>query len=292
MSKVKARNLLAMPYTDVRDKMRQPGGDIVLVPLGSTEKHGAHIPLGCDSYITIRVTELAAEMADVMHTPLLPFGYSPHHMGRPNEGCGTITLAAETYRRVLHDIARSLIYHGFNKIIYVSHHGSNTKPIDEILRALRYDTGAFIAYYKTPTEREVSVLEGLLEGPPEETPGWHAGELETAAMMALVPDSVFMERAVQDRAHAPRWMGPAFSKTDGTGTVIFQGSENITIPMEHHEYSDTATIGNPFRATAEKGHKILQRMAEHLAAFVEEVKKFDIADVKRREWSRSYYMTD
>ncbi|WP_172958827.1 creatininase family protein [Thermus scotoductus] len=281
------RNLLEMPYVDVAERLRE-GCDLVLVPVGSTEKHGPHIPLGTDSFITYHVTQKAAEMADVLHTPLMPFGYSPHHMGLPGEGTGSVTLAAETYRRVLHDIARSLIYHGFRKIIFVSHHGSNTKPIDEILRALRYTTGAFLAFYKTPTEREIELLKGILEGPPEETPGWHSGELETSAMMALVPDSVFMDRAREGRAHAPAWMGPAFSKKDGTGTVIFQGSENIWVPMEHHEYADWATIGNPFRATAEKGHKILEKMAEHLAAFVEEAKKFPVElktmDFPERAW--------
>lgn len=267
-------NLLEMPFIDVQRRIKEEGNDLVLVPLGSTEKHGAHIPLGCDSYITLRVTEIAAERVDVLHTPLLPFGYSPHHMGRVDEGCGTITLSAETYRRVLYDITNSLIYHGINKIVFVSHHGSNSKPVDEILRRLRYTTGAFIAYYKTPTEREIGVLKGILTGPPEETPGWHAGELETATMMALVPDSVFMDRAVNDRAHAPEWMGSAFSKIDGTAHVKFRGSENITVPMEHHEYSDSATIGNPFRASPEQGHRIIEAQAEHLAAFVLEAKRF------------------
>jgi len=110
-------NLMEMPFIDVQRRIKEEGNDLVLVPLGSTEKHGAHIPLGCDSYITIRVTEIAAERADVLHTPLLPFGYSPHHMGRVDEGCGTVTLSAETYRRVLHDITNSLIFPGINKVI-------------------------------------------------------------------------------------------------------------------------------------------------------------------------------
>ena len=62
-----------------------------------------------------------------------------------------------------------------------------------------------------------------------------------------------MDRAKADRAHAPKWMGPNFSKKDGTNTVMFQGSENIFVPMLHHEYSDTATIGNPLRSSVEQG---------------------------------------
>ncbi len=283
------RNLLSLSFAEVAERLREPGQDLVLLPLGSTEKHGAHIPLGTDSYITMAAVVQAAEMADCLYAPLMPFGYSPHHMGRLHEGAGTITLQAETYRRVMHDVALSLIFHGFNRIIFVSHHGSNTKPIDEVLRYLRYRTGAFIAFYKTPTEREVQVLEGVLENPPEETPGWHSSELETSCVMAVHPALVSMERAVSDRPHAPRWMGPAFSKIDGTGTVKFQGSENIWVPMEHHEYSDTAVIGNPFRANPEKGEEIFRRMARHLADFVIEARAFPV-EVTARDYPERAYM--
>lgn len=282
------RNLLALSFAEVAERLKEPGQDVVLVPLGSTEKHGAHIPLGTDSYITMTAVVMAAEFADCLYAPLVPFGYSPHHVGRPNEGAGTITLQAETYRRIMHDIALSLIFHGFNRVIFVSHHGSNTKPIDEVLRYLRYRTAGVFAFYKTPTEREVNVLRGVLENPPEETPGWHSSELETSCIMAVHPGLVDMHRAVSDRAHAPRWMGPAFSKIDGTGTVNFQGSENIWVPMEHHEYSDTAVIGNPFRATAEKGEEIFRRMAQHLADFVQEVRKFPVEITARDYPERAY----
>lgn len=281
-------NLLTMSFKEVEQRLKEPGQDVVLVPMGSTEKHGAHIPLGTDSYVTMEVVRRTAETADIMYSPLMPFGYSPHHMGRHLEGAGTITLLAETYRRVMHDVARSLIYHGFKKIIFISHHGSNTKPIDEIMRALRYHTGAFISFYKTPTEREAVVVQDLFDNPPEETPGWHSSELETACLMATAEGLVNMDLAVEDRAHAPAYMGEAFSKIDGTGTVKFQGSENIWVPMEHHEYSDTAVIGNPFRATKEKGLAMFDRMAKHLADYVNEVRKFAVeikeSDFPDRAW--------
>lgn len=275
-------NLLECAYVDAQEWFKET--DTVMVPVGSCEKHGAHVPLGTDSFTTINVTERAAKLANVPYTPLMPFGYSPHHMGREGEGSGTVTLSANTYRAMLKDIARSLIFHGANKIIFVTHHGSNTKPIDELLRQIRLQTGAFAAFYKTPTERECEVVKGILEGPPEETPGWHAGEMETAQMMAHDMSLVDMSRAVNDRAHAPRWMGPNFSKKDGTITVQFRGSENIYVPMEHHEYSDHATIGNPFRGTPEKGIALFEKEAEHLAAFIEEVKKFPF-EVKNREFN-------
>lgn len=159
---MKSYNLLECSYVDAQEWFKET--DTVMVPVGSCEKHGAHVPLGTDSFTTISVTERAAKIANVPYTPLLPFGYSAHHMGRVGEGCGTVTLSAETFRRVLYDIARSLIYHGANKIVFVTHHGSNTKPIDELLRKLRYQTGAFVAFYKTPTERECEVVKGIKIG--------------------------------------------------------------------------------------------------------------------------------
>lgn len=269
-------NLLALSYAEVAERLSENGQDTVLVALGSTEKHGGHIPLGTDSYVTMEVVTRAAEAADVLYAPLVPFGYSPHHMGHHLEGAGTITLRAETYRRIMSDIARSLLYHGFTKIVFVSHHGSNTKPIDEVMRQLRYETGAYISYYKTPTERDAVVVQDLFDNPPEETPGWHSSELETSALMATDENLVHMERAVQDRAHAPAYMGDEFSKIDGTATVKFRGSENIWVPMEHHEYSDTAVIGNPFRSSRDKGLAMLERMAEHLTAYINEVRNFKV----------------
>ena len=226
-----------------------------MIPMGSTEKHGAHCPLGTDSFTTMGVVEAAAPIAKTCYTPLIPVGYSPHHMGEVKQGTGTMTLSGDTYRAVVYDLAMSMIYHGFNKIVFVSHHGSNSKVIDDVLRRIRYETGCFVCWYKTPTERAYSLVGDIFEGPPEETPGWHAGEVETSTAWAYNPDSVDMSKAKPDRTHAPRWMGEAFSKHDGSGMVTFMGAENIWVPMEHHEYSDTATIGNPLRASKEKGEK-------------------------------------
>lgn len=279
MAKRKTFYLHDMSYLDVADYLK--ACDVVMVPMGSLERHGAHIPLGCDALTTWGVVIRAADMARVLYTPIIPYGYSPHHMHLIGEGTGTITLSGETYRRVVYDIAKSLIYHGFNKVVFVTHHGSNSKVVDEILRKVRYESGAFTCWYKTPTEREYNALKGIIEGPPEETPGWHSGEIETATCLAYDETLVDMSLAKQDRTHAPKWMGPAFSKKDGSGMVEFKETEQAWVPMEHHEYSDTSTIGNPFRGSKEKGMRYFEFSAKHLSAFLEEVKKFPIKPTNR-----------
>jgi len=267
-------NIAEKSFDEVAEQLKKT--DVIMIPMGSNEKHGAHVVLGTDTFTTMGVVKVAAELAQVMYTPIIPVGYSPHHMGEVNSGSGTMTLSGNTYRAVVYDLAMSMIYHGFNKIVFVSHHGSNSKVIDEVLRKIRYETGCFVCWYKTPTERNYSIVGGIMEGPPEETPGWHAGELETSTVWAWDETLIDMDKAKQDRTHAPRYMGPKFSKKDGSGDVSFMGSENIWVPMEHHEYSDTATIGNPFRGSKEKGQKYFEMAGKALAAFLEEVKKWDI----------------
>ena len=87
--------------------------------------------------------------------------------------------------------------------MFVNGHGSNTKVLDPLLRRIKYETGAFVALYKPYAERYIGLLDDLLENPPEETPGWHASELETSQVMAHNPALVNMDRAAPDRAQVP-----------------------------------------------------------------------------------------
>ena len=252
--------------------------DIVLVPIGSLEQHGPHLPLGTDTITAHEVARRAAEIADVPYTPPLWAGYSPQHLRDPESATGSITLRPETLNAVLYEIARSLIHHGWNKLIFVNGHGSNVKVIDPVLRRIRYETGAMVALYKPYAERYMGMLKGLLENPPEETPGWHASELETSQVMAHNPDLVRMDRAVDTRAHAPAWLPESFRKVDGAPDVEFQGYQYFTFPMDHGEFTETGVIGNPFRATAAKGEQALDGFARHLVDAIDAFRplKFEI----------------
>lgn len=286
MAKQKPYNLAETSWVEAQEWLKET--DIILVPFGSNERHGPHIPLGTDSFHTLEVTVRAAKKANVPYAPMIPYGYSPHHMYKLGQGAGTITLRARTIQAIIYDVAKSLIFHGFNKIIFVSGHGSYNQICEPVLRHIKYETGAFVSWYKPFTEREIGPLKGILENPPEETPAWHSSEMETSQLMRIRPDLVKMDRAVKELAHAPKWLGPKFKKTDGVRTVQFEGAENIILPMEHYEYSDTAVIGNPFRASAEKGEKILEAQANHLSDFVEEIRKIEFKvenrDFPNRAW--------
>jgi creatinine amidohydrolase len=271
--------LADLTYPDIQAYLKR--SDLILIPMASTEQHGPHLPLSTDTTTAYEVSKRAAEQADVLYTPTVWTGYSPQHMRGPGQGMGTITIRAETLNNLLYDIARSLIHHGFNKLVFVNGHGSNVKVIDPLLRKIRYDTGALVAFYKPYAERYMGLVKDLMENPPEETPGWHSSELETSQMLAHNAKLVRMERAAQTETHIPRWLPDSFSKADGAPDVQFKGYQYFQFPMDHDEFTETGVIGNPMRATAEKGEQAFSRYAAHLVEALAELRKVDVQVVNR-----------
>ena len=208
----------------------QERSDIILVPIGSCEQHGAHLPIGTDTITALEVSRRAAAKADVPYTAPFWAGYSPQHMRETESSVGTITLRAETLNAVLYDILRSLIHHGWNKLILVNGHGSNVKVLDPLLRRIKYETGALVALYKPYAERYIGILEGLLENPPEETPGWHASELETSQVMAHDARMVRMDRAADDRAQAPSWLPKSLPEVRRRARRAVRGLPVLHVP--------------------------------------------------------------
>ncbi|MEO8609951.1 MAG: creatininase family protein [Chloroflexota bacterium] len=271
-----------LSYVDVQEYLKH--SDTILIPKASLEQHGPHLPLYCDTITATEVATRAGEEAGIMYTPTLWLGYSPQHMRAPGFGAGTMTLRADTYLNVLYDMGRSLIHHGFNRLIFVNGHGSNVKVVDPVLRRLRYETGALIGYYKPYAERYIGMLKDVLEGPVEETPGWHAGELETSQCLAHNPKLVRMDRAKTDKAHSPTWLGKAWEKKDGMPDAEFQGYQYFNFPFDHEEFTDSGVMGVPERGTAEKGEIAFQRFSQHLIDAVEELEKVELT-IKNRDFT-------
>jgi creatinine amidohydrolase len=281
-SQFRSWNHAYLSYVDIQEYLKTK--DTILVPMASTEQHGPHLPLYTDTITAVEISERVSEAIGVLHTPPIWAGYSPQHMYGAGQGRGTITLRSQTLLNLMHDVARSLIHHGFNRIIFINGHGSNVKVVDPVLRKLRYDTGAMISFVKPYMERYTGILEGLMENPPEETPGWHSSELETSQDLAWDPNLVRMERAVDTRAHIPEFLPTSFSKNDGMPDVDFEGFQYFSFPMDHHEFVENGVIGNPLRATAEKGEEAFRRLSEHVARGVLELEKVPVT-VHHREFS-------
>ena len=295
----KIYNLFRCTYIEVREWLKET--DVVIIPLGSTEQHGEHCPVCTDSIATEIPCQLAAEIANVPYIQSIPIGYSPQHLHPAGIGSGTITFSSTTYQNMIYEIGRCLIHNGFNKLIYATGHTSNMKAIDPAMRALRYETNAFVCCVRNDAEAapELYKEEGIHECPPEECPGWHGSEIEASECLYFEQlygkKIVHIERATKDYTHAPKWatdVSKKFTKKDGSPYLTMNGKNIAWVPMEHQEYSDKGLIGcpgNPFAATAEKGKKMLYAKAKLMAEFIEEVKKFNLGEVKNREyWNRTY----
>src|SRR5215472_17224219 len=112
-------------------------GTVTVIPTGSTEQHGKHLPVEVDSRlvseVAARSAEIAGEQIDVVLAPLVAYGASHHHI----EFAGTMSLSLPTYIQVLNELAESLIVNRFSHILFLNGHGGNTDPIHIAVRMVR-----------------------------------------------------------------------------------------------------------------------------------------------------------
>ena len=166
------------------------GGGIVMVPIGSTEQHGLHLPIDTDCHTAEYVARRAArlvEEAPVLVTPTLAYGISPHHMAFP----GTITLRLETLTRLLGDVCECIVAHGFERILFLNGHGGNADALGAITLELRHRLDRQIRAI-TWFDLVHPTMDALREGPGNEI--GHSGELETSAMLYLDAEAVRVDR--------------------------------------------------------------------------------------------------
>ena len=166
-------------------------GAVVIVPIGSTEQHGRHLPVSTDCRTVDAVSRrLAESLTDVpiLVAPLLPIGVSPHHM---MYGPGTISLGVNTVVRMVGDICESLIAQGFERILFLSGHGGNRNTLqaaaNEIKHRRRRQIEALCWWDLCP-----EIWDQVREGP--DVTISHSGEIETSAMMAVAPETVRTDR--------------------------------------------------------------------------------------------------
>src|SRR5215212_143812 len=167
---------------------RRAPGALVVLPVGATEQHGPHLPLGTDFLIVEHVTRAAAHEArasvDVLVAPTFQTGSSHHHLPFG----ATISLSTERYYGALRDMTESLIQSGFRHIFIVNGHGGNHELIQLVVRdvALSHPCNLAAASYwdlaREPLAAGASDLRERLPG--------HAGVFETSLIMALRPELV------------------------------------------------------------------------------------------------------
>jgi len=152
---------------------------VALVPVGSTEQHGPHLPLGTDFLTAHALAESAARHTGAICTPVVPIGVSAHH----RQFWGTLWVSPQTFRQYMQEVATSLEYHGIRRMIFVNGHGGNLSSLQEISRSLRAEK-LYSFVYQWWTDPSVIELQSRFF----KSKGTHAGAMETAMVLAIRPD--------------------------------------------------------------------------------------------------------
>ena len=223
---------------------------VVILPLGALEQHGPHLPVEVDSmlgeHVAIRTARLMQKAGvPVAVLPMLWTGVSEHHMSFG----GTITLDLATYCAVVEGICRSVLRHGFRRIVLLNAHGGNENALRCITDDLTPKLGIPIVeftYWYAASEAIAGILttqSGLL----------HACEAETSMMMAVRPELVAEDRIPLAKANRT----PDVADIVGGGVYRWRTLAAMCA---------SGVIGNPEAATPEKGRQLFDAVAAVLAS--------------------------
>ena len=228
---------------------------VAILPLGSTEQHGPHLPLDVDTRITAAMCEAAArEVADevgVVIAPPLSVGISEHHMGF----AGSLTLSPETFTAAVYEIGASLVRQGFDRLVLVNGHAGNAGAMQLVASRLRLEAGARLVVFL----HEWSLAREAFRGVRESGPGGaaHACEYETSVYLHLRPEGVRMERAVAEASAA---------EVDGGLVDLFLGGPyGVALGAD---FSRSGVLGDPTLATPEKGRVCFEAAVANLASLL------------------------
>jgi len=235
------------------------GKRVAVLPVGTVEQHGPHLPLVTDVLTATEMSRRAVERIpeEAILLPSVYYAFNEHHLDFP----GTIAVEGPTFINYVTDIGRSLAHHGFRKILLVNGHGSNVPFLDVAARNITNHTEAICAmapwWNLVPKELFAELRESAWPGGMA-----HGCELETSVLLYLRGDLVQFDKAQPDfpiqRSEFFYWDLQAASP------VFFQEFFS--------RYSMTGTLGDPTKATAEKGRRFVEAVVERLVALIRDLR--------------------
>jgi creatinine amidohydrolase len=247
-----------LTWPEMREAIaRQP---VVLLPFGTVEDHGPHLPINTDNVIVEAICLEAARRApeDVLAMPVVAYGLDEHHMDFP----GTVSVDVHTLIAYVADVAISVARHGFTHVLIVNGHGSNAPIADLAARRVVLETGIICGAMSPNAAIDPTLAEPVFSEMRRSAPGGvaHAGEYETAMMLHLRPDLVQMDQAVRESGQIKlehfNWDHPEPS------ILAWQDWWS--------RMSESGVCGDPTVATAEFGRALFETTVENLRRFVRE----------------------
>ncbi len=217
----------------------------IILPFGSTEEHGYHLPLSTDCLVAYEIAKRVAEKNNVLVAP--PICYGVCRMGR--DFPGTITIGIDTLRGLVRDIVTSLYDQGFRSIIMLSGHlgGAHIVGIEIEAQKIKREYDEI----KIAVIRFDRILKKLPDGVIEDDFFGHAGEIETSLMLALAPNFVRTEKRTSEIPSFP---------------------EHVVI-SDPRKFMSSGIIGDATKASIEKGNKILVVLIQGIVEIIEKIDK-------------------
>ena len=221
-----------------------------VLPIGSIEQHGPHLPNGTDTMAAELIARGLADLMDAVYVPFSPYGVTPIHAGHP----GTVSLRRETFEALLTDVCSELIAAGVDTVVLVNWHEGNIASMNAVATELQ-DRHAvvFVAAHACYTAQRIyREVGGELT---------HGGGIETLAVLAHDPDCVKL-----DRAGVP-------TRPVGADELdsMRRGSEIYGFVTDISELTEQGWYGDPAWATRERAEGFVDKVAAEVLTLVESV---------------------
>ncbi len=245
-------------WPELGERARQDDQPVIILPIGSVEDHGYHLPLDVDNFLIGSICEETAKRVpdEVLLMPLIPYGYETHHM----DFTGTIDIRQEHLLNFVLDVTKSVAHHGFRRILIADGHGSNMPILELVARRTNLETDALCACFIWPglAGKEIAAVRESDRGGMA-----HAAELETSVYLHLAPERVQMDKAVRDIG---------MPESEFVWMDLMHGSP-VRLMDEWTRFSKSGVYGDATIATAEKGEKCFEATVEAFMRLIREFKK-------------------
>ena len=218
-----------------------------MIPIGSIEQHGPHLPNGTDTFAAELVAQGVADRLDAVYVPLGPYGVTPIHAGHP----GTVNLRRETFEALLNDVCTELIRFGIETVVLVNWHEGNIASMNAVATDLqdRHDVVFVAAQACYVAQRLYSPEGGELT---------HGGGIETLAVLAHDPSLVKVERAGEPTRP------PGAHELD----AMRRSHEVYGFVTDVSELAVDGWYGNPLWATQERAADFVDVVADGVVELV------------------------
>ncbi|EMA38160.1 creatininase family protein [Halococcus hamelinensis] len=241
----------AMTYANVLD-VAERDGSILVVPTGSLEQHGFHLPTATDSILVNAVAQEGAtrtsETVPVVVTPPIWTGRSPHHLSLG----GTVSLDTRGLLETLRQVAETALRNGFDALVFLNGHGGNASVVTDAVSEVGTAHPSVEVLGLTYFSLAADVVDGIRDSP---TGGVsHGGEFETSLMLHVCPELVREDRITGTRRDEPY---------DAARQDLFVDGP-LAVHREFDEYSDSGAVGDPEQASDSKGRELYDHIAANL----------------------------